>query len=175
MHPPERRSQRVLTPQLWTQATLRLSPEQHGVLLSAAEAMAGRLRDIAAQQQGVLARVRTLNRGTMPMTTGGIHPDLVRHRGGDRMLASGKVPAHRPMGYMCSSTSMHFRFIMQCPHVLERTYTDAAYVLAETQGHRPCACPEVRNADTVTDVSLQLESMKLQSLVIVDQHATVNT
>ncbi len=40
--------------------------------------MAGRLQDIAAQQQAVLARVKTLNRGTMPMTTAGIHPDLVR-------------------------------------------------------------------------------------------------
>jgi len=48
------------------------------VLLAAAEAMAGRLQDIAAQQQSVLARIQTLNRGTMPMTTAGIHADLVR-------------------------------------------------------------------------------------------------
>jgi hypothetical protein len=34
---------------------------------------------------------------------------------------------------------------------------------------------QIQKADLSSDWSLQLDSMKLESLVIVDQHATVNT
>ncbi len=42
-------------------------------------------------------------------------------------------------------------------------------------GHRGSDAKEIPKSRLSSDYSLQLESMKLESLVIVDQHATVNT
>ncbi len=44
-----------------------------------------------------------------------------------------------------------------------------------TKGSGTARCSESRKADLSPDCSLQLDCMKLESLVIVDQHATVNT
>ena len=43
------------------------------------------------------------------------------------------------------------------------------------RGQRPCERKRIPKICLSSDCSLQLESMKLESLVIVDQHATVNT
>ena len=45
-------------------------------------------------------------------------------------------------------------------------YTKGSHLVIRSQSHKVCLSP---------DWSLQLDSMKLESLVIVDQHATVNT
>ena len=47
--------------------------------------------------------------------------------------------------------------------------------MAGTKGSEPAMVSESRKAGLSPDWSLQLDSMKLESLVIVDQHATVNT
>ncbi len=52
-------------------------------------------------------------------------------------------------------------------------YTRATMV--GTEGSNTAKCSKSHKADPSTDWSLQLDSMKLESLVIVDQHATVNT
>ena len=44
-----------------------------------------------------------------------------------------------------------------------------------TEGSQPARGSESQKADRSPDWSLQLDSMKLESLVIVDQNATVNT
>jgi hypothetical protein len=44
-----------------------------------------------------------------------------------------------------------------------------------TKGSEHASGSEPQKADRSPDWSLQLDSMKLESLVIVDQHATVNT
>ena len=44
-----------------------------------------------------------------------------------------------------------------------------------TKGRKPAKVSQSQKADLSSDWSLQLDSMKLESLVIVDQHATVNT
>ena len=44
-----------------------------------------------------------------------------------------------------------------------------------TKGSEPARVSQSHKAGLSSDWSLQLDSMKLESLVIVDQHATVNT
>ena len=44
-----------------------------------------------------------------------------------------------------------------------------------TKGSELARASQSQKADPSSDWSLQLDSMKLESLVIVDQHATVNT
>ncbi len=57
------------------------------------------------------------------------------------------------------------------PYVLG--YTRAT--MAGTKGCDAARWSESQKASLSSDWSLQLDSMKLESLVIVDQHATVNT
>ncbi len=52
-------------------------------------------------------------------------------------------------------------------------YTRATMV--GTEGSDTARCSKSQKADLSTDWSLQLDSMKLESLVIADQHAAVNT
>ena len=52
-------------------------------------------------------------------------------------------------------------------------YTRAT--LAGTEGCDPARVSESHKAGLSSDWSLQLDSMKLESLVIADQHAAVNT
>ncbi len=60
------------------------------------------------------------------------------------------------------------------PHGLYvQGYTRATMV--GTKGCKPAKVSQSHKADPSSDWSLQLDSMKLESLVIVDQHATVNT
>ena len=60
------------------------------------------------------------------------------------------------------------------PHGLYvQGYTRATMV--GTKGRKPAKVSQSHKADLSSDWSLQLDSMKLESLVIVDQHATVNT
>ncbi len=47
--------------------------------------------------------------------------------------------------------------------------------MAGTEGSKLARASESQKAGLSTDWSLQLDSMKAESLVIVDQHATVNT
>ena len=47
--------------------------------------------------------------------------------------------------------------------------------MAGTEGCQPARGSKSQKAGRSPDCSLQLESMKSESLVIVDQHATVNT
>ena len=47
--------------------------------------------------------------------------------------------------------------------------------MAGTESSKPARVSESQKAGLSTDWSLQLDSMKAESLVIVDQHATVNT
>ena len=47
--------------------------------------------------------------------------------------------------------------------------------MARTKGREPATVSKSQKACLSSDWSLQLDSMKLESLVIVDQHATVNT
>ncbi len=47
--------------------------------------------------------------------------------------------------------------------------------MVSTEGSEPARGSKSQKADLSPDWSLQLDSMKLESLVIVDQHATVNT
>ncbi len=47
--------------------------------------------------------------------------------------------------------------------------------MADTKGSELAIVSESRKVGLSPDWSLQLDSMKLESLVIVDQHATVNT
>lgn len=60
------------------------------------------------------------------------------------------------------------------PHGLyDQGYTRTT--MAGTKGSHRAIWSESRKAGLSPDWSLQLDSMKLESLVIVDQHATVNT
>ncbi len=60
------------------------------------------------------------------------------------------------------------------PHGLYvQGYTRATMV--GTKGCNPARVSQSQKAGLSSDWSLQLDSMKLESLVIVDQHATVNT
>jgi hypothetical protein len=60
------------------------------------------------------------------------------------------------------------------PHGLyDQGYTRTT--MAGTEGSDIARWSESRKAGLSPDWSLQLDSMKLESLVIVDQHATVNT
>ncbi len=60
------------------------------------------------------------------------------------------------------------------PHGLyDQGYTRTT--MAETKGSNRATCSESHKFGLSPDWSLQLDSMKLESLVIVDQHATVNT
>ncbi len=60
------------------------------------------------------------------------------------------------------------------PHGLyDQGYTRTT--MAYTKGSRLAIRSESRKVCLSPDWSLQLDSMKLESLVIVDQHATVNT
>ncbi len=52
-------------------------------------------------------------------------------------------------------------------------YTRATMV--GTEGSEPARSSESQKTDLSSDWSLQLDSMKLESLVIADQHAAVNT
>ncbi len=52
-------------------------------------------------------------------------------------------------------------------------YTRAT--VAGTKGHDTARWSQSQKAGLSSDWSLKLDSMKLESLVIVDQHATVNT
>ncbi len=52
-------------------------------------------------------------------------------------------------------------------------YTRATMV--GTEGSEPAKASQSHKADLSSDWSLQLDSMKLESLVIADQHAAVNT
>ena len=47
--------------------------------------------------------------------------------------------------------------------------------MAGTEGSKTARASESQKAGPSSDRSLQLDSVKLESLVIVDQHATVNT
>jgi hypothetical protein len=60
------------------------------------------------------------------------------------------------------------------PHGLYvQGYTRATMV--DTKGCKPARGSQSQKVGLSSDWSLQLDSMKLESLVIVDQHATVNT
>ena len=60
------------------------------------------------------------------------------------------------------------------PHGLYiQGYTRAT--MADTKGCEPARGSQSQKAALSSDWSLQLDSMKAESLVIVDQHATVNT
>ncbi len=60
------------------------------------------------------------------------------------------------------------------PHGLyDQGYTRTTMV--GTKGSDRATCSESLKAVLSPDWSLQLDSMKLESLVVVDQHATVNT
>ena len=60
------------------------------------------------------------------------------------------------------------------PHGLyDRGYTRAT--MATTKGSEAAKWSKSQKSRLSSDWSLQLDSMKLESLVIVDQHATVNT
>ncbi len=60
------------------------------------------------------------------------------------------------------------------PHGLNaQGYTRAT--MAVTEGSEPAMVSESQKGSPSSDWSLQLDSMKVESLVIVDQHATVNT
>ncbi len=60
------------------------------------------------------------------------------------------------------------------PHGLyAQGYTRAT--MAGTKGCKPARVSQSQKAGLSSDWSLQLDSMKSESLVIVDQHATVNT
>ncbi len=60
------------------------------------------------------------------------------------------------------------------PHGLyDQDYTRTT--MAGTKGSHRATWSESRKTGPSPDWSLQLDSMKLESLVIVDQHATVNT
>ncbi len=60
------------------------------------------------------------------------------------------------------------------PHGLYiQGYTRATMV--STKGSEPARVSQSQKADLSSDWSLQLDSMKLESLVIADQHAAVNT
>ena len=60
------------------------------------------------------------------------------------------------------------------PHGLyDQGYTRTT--MAGTKGSHRATWSESRKTGLSPDWSLQLDSMKLESLVIVDQHATVNT
>ncbi len=60
------------------------------------------------------------------------------------------------------------------PHGLyTQGYTRAT--MAGTKGCQPARVSQSQKAGLSSDWSLQLDSMKSESLVIVDQHATVNT
>ncbi len=60
------------------------------------------------------------------------------------------------------------------PHGLYgQGYTRATMV--GTEGSNNASCSKSQKADLSPDWSLQLDSMKLESLVIADQHAAVNT
>ncbi len=52
-------------------------------------------------------------------------------------------------------------------------YTRAT--MGRTKGCQPAKVSKSQNTALSTDWSLQLDSMKLESLVIADQHAAVNT
>ena len=58
------------------------------------------------------------------------------------------------------------------PYVLGYT---RATMAGTTRGSETVTWSESRKAGLSSDWSLQLDSMKAESLVIVDQHATVNT
>ena len=45
----------------------------------------------------------------------------------------------------------------------------------QDRGRRPCEGERIRKPVLSSDWSLQLDSMKVESLVIADQHAAVNT
>ncbi len=47
--------------------------------------------------------------------------------------------------------------------------------MVSTKGSEPARVSQSQKADLSSDWSLQLDSMKLESLVIADQHAAVNT
>ena len=55
----------------------------------------------------------------------------------------------------------------------DQGYTRAT--MAGTKGCQPARGSQSQKADRSPDWSLQLDSMKLESLVIADQHAAVNT
>ncbi len=57
------------------------------------------------------------------------------------------------------------------PHA--QGYTRATMV--GTKGSKPARASQSQKTDLSSDWSLQLDSMKLESLVIADQHAAVNT
>ena len=52
---------------------------------------------------------------------------------------------------------------------------DTRDTMVGTKGSKPAKASESQKTSRSPDWSLQLDSMKVESLVIVDQHATVNT
>ena len=63
------------------------------------------------------------------------------------------------------TSSHHAPYAQGCKHA----------TMAGTEGCNTARWSESQKAGLSSDWSLQLDSMKLESLVIVDQHATVNT
>ena len=63
------------------------------------------------------------------------------------------------------TSSHHAPYAQGCKHA----------TMAGTEGCEPARASESHKASLSSDWSLQLDSMKSESLVIVDQHATVNT
>ena len=62
------------------------------------------------------------------------------------------------------TSSHHAPYAQGCKHA----------TMAGTEGCEPARASESHKASLSSDWSLQLDSMKAESLVIVDQHATVN-
>ena len=63
------------------------------------------------------------------------------------------------------TSSHHAPYVLGCKHA----------TMAGTEGCNPARVSESHKAGLSSDWSLQLDSMKLESLVIADQHAAVNT
>ena len=63
------------------------------------------------------------------------------------------------------TSSHHAPYVKGCKHA----------TMAGTKGCKPVMVSESHKAGLSSDWSLQLDSMKLESLVIADQHAAVNT
>ena len=63
------------------------------------------------------------------------------------------------------TSSHHAPYVQGCKHA----------TMASTKGCYPARVSESQKAGLSSDWSLQLDSMKLESLVIPDQHAGVNT
>ena len=63
------------------------------------------------------------------------------------------------------TSNHHAPYVLGCKHA----------TMAGTEGCNPAKVSESQKASLSSDWSLQLDSMKAESLVIADQHAAVNT